>query len=74
MLISLSNMLVQSSVNSYGATAMAGFGAYMKIYGFNILPVTRNGKKRAAYGDPPDFPLRVPYYMDTAGASYVLIH
>lgn len=40
MLISLSNMLVQSSVNSYGATAMAGFGAYMKIDGFNILPVT----------------------------------
>lgn len=40
MVISLSNMLVQSSVNSFGATAMAGFGAYMKIDGFNILPIT----------------------------------
>ena len=33
-------MLVQSSVNSYGAAAMAGFAAYMKIDGFNILPVS----------------------------------
>lgn len=40
MVISFSNMLVQSSVNSFGATAMAGFGAYMKIDGFNILPIT----------------------------------
>ena len=39
MTISLSNVLVQSSVNSFGAAAMAGFGAYMKIDGFNILPV-----------------------------------
>ena len=40
MVISFSNVLVQSSVNGYGATAMAGFAAYMKIDGFNILPVT----------------------------------
>ena len=40
MVISFSNVLVQSSVNSYGAAAMAGFAAYMKIDGFNILPVT----------------------------------
>ena len=33
------NVLVQSSVNSYGALAMAGFAAYIKIDGFNILPV-----------------------------------
>lgn len=39
MVISFSNMLVQSSVNSFGAAAMAGFGAYMKIDGFNILPI-----------------------------------
>ena len=39
MTISLSNVLVQSSVNQFGASAMAGFGAYMKIDGFNILPV-----------------------------------
>ena len=37
--ISFSNVLVQSSVNTFGAKAMAGFGAYMKIDGFNVLPV-----------------------------------
>lgn len=37
--ISFSNVLVQSSVNSFGSSAMAGFGAYLKIDGFNILPV-----------------------------------
>ena len=40
MVISISNVLVQASVNSYGAAAMAGFAAYMKIDGFNILPVS----------------------------------
>lgn len=39
MVISFSNILVQSSVNSYGAAAMAGYAAYLKIDGFNILPV-----------------------------------
>ena len=43
MVISLSNILVQSSVNSFGANAMAGFGAYMKVDGFNVLPVTSFG-------------------------------
>ena len=37
--ISFSNVLVQSSVNTFGAKAMAGFGAYLKIDGFNILPI-----------------------------------
>lgn len=37
--ISFSNVLVQSSVNSFGSLAMAGFGAYLKIDGFNILPI-----------------------------------
>lgn len=37
--ISLSNVLVQSSVNNFGTKAIAGFGAYMKIDGFNVLPV-----------------------------------
>ena len=40
MVISLSNILVQASVNGFGAIAMAGFGAYLKVDGFNILPVT----------------------------------
>lgn len=39
MVISLSNVIIQSSVNSFGSTQMAGFGAYMKVDGFNILPV-----------------------------------
>lgn len=39
MVISLSNVLVQSGINVFGTAAMAGFGAYMKIDGFNILPV-----------------------------------
>ena len=33
MVISLSNVLVQVSVNGYGAAAMAGFAAYMKVDG-----------------------------------------
>lgn len=37
--ISISNVLVQSGINGFGATAMAGFGAYLKVDGFNILPV-----------------------------------
>lgn len=37
--ISFSNVLVQSSVNDYGSIAMAGYTAYLKIDGFNILPV-----------------------------------
>ena len=37
--ISFSNVIVQSSVNSFGADVMAGFAAYIKIDGFNILPV-----------------------------------
>ncbi len=39
MVISLSNVLVQSSINIFGSITMAGFAAYMKIDGFNILPV-----------------------------------
>lgn len=37
--ISFSNVIVQSSVNSFGASVMAGFAAYVKIDGFNIMPV-----------------------------------
>ncbi len=39
MVISLSNVLVQSGINGFGATAMAGYSAYIKVDGFNILPV-----------------------------------
>ena len=39
MVISLSNVIMQSGINSFGKKAMAGFSAYMKIDGFNILPV-----------------------------------
>ena len=37
--ISFSNVIMQSSVNVFGSMTMAGFGAFIKIDGFNILPV-----------------------------------
>ncbi len=37
--LSFSNLLIQSGVNSYGTLAVAGFTAYLKVDGFNILPV-----------------------------------
>lgn len=41
--ISLSNVIVQSTVNSFGAVVLAGFTAYVKIDGFNLLPVLSIG-------------------------------
>ena len=38
--ISLANVIVQSKINSFGADAMAGCGAYAKVEGFAFLPVT----------------------------------
>ncbi len=38
--IDLSNILIQSYINSFGSQAMAGLGAYSKIDGFAFLPVT----------------------------------
>lgn len=38
-IISLSNVIVQANINSFGAAAMAGFGAYSKIDGFVMLPL-----------------------------------
>ena len=37
--IGLANVTVQSSVNSFGPVVMAAYAAYVKIDGFNILPV-----------------------------------
>ncbi len=37
--IVFSNVLIQAGVNAYGTRAVAGFSAYLKIDGFNILPV-----------------------------------
>ncbi|MBR5473841.1 MAG: MATE family efflux transporter [Lachnospiraceae bacterium] len=37
--VSLSNVVVQSNINSFGDLAMAGCGAYMKVDGFAVLPV-----------------------------------
>lgn len=39
-IISIANVVVQSSINLYGAAAMAGCGSYSKIEGFAFLPVT----------------------------------
>ncbi|MGF6375398.1 putative MATE family efflux protein [Clostridiales Family XIII bacterium PM5-7] len=41
--ISLSNVVVQGSINSFGATAMAAYAAYNKIDGFIILPILSLG-------------------------------
>lgn len=38
--IDLSNMLIQSYINSFGRDAMAGIGASLKVEGFMFLPVT----------------------------------
>jgi len=38
-MISVANVFVQSSINSFGAAAMAGCGAYSKLEGFAFLPV-----------------------------------
>lgn len=38
--IGLGNVVIQSNVNSFGAYAMSGLGAYSKVEGFAFLPVT----------------------------------
>ncbi|MBQ9166836.1 MAG: MATE family efflux transporter [Oscillospiraceae bacterium] len=38
--IAMANLVVQSSINSFGAAAMAGCGSYSKLEGFAFLPVT----------------------------------
>lgn len=39
-IIGLSNVVIQSYINSYGEMAMAGIGAYSKIEGFAFIPIT----------------------------------
>lgn len=39
-IVSLSNIVVQSSINSFGALALAGYGAYSKIDGFAMMPAS----------------------------------
>ncbi len=38
-IISIANLVVQSSINVYGSMAMAGCGSYSKIEGFAFLPI-----------------------------------
>ena len=38
--ISIANVVVQTNINSFGKSAMAGCGAYSKIEGFAFLPIT----------------------------------
>ena len=38
-IISLSNAIVQSSINNFGSDAIAGCSAYLKLDGFMILPI-----------------------------------
>lgn len=39
-IIAFANVVVQSNINVFGETAMAGCGAYSKIEGFGFLPIT----------------------------------
>ena len=39
-IISIANVVVQSNINAFGSSAMAGCGAYSKIEGFVFLPIT----------------------------------
>ena len=39
-IISIANVVVQSNINAFGPTAMAGCGSYSKIEGFGFLPIT----------------------------------
>lgn len=39
MVIAFSNIVIQSSVNAFGENLMAAFAAYVKIDGFNFMPV-----------------------------------
>lgn len=38
--ISFSNILIQSNINAFGSSAMAGCGAYSKIQGFAFIPIS----------------------------------
>lgn len=38
-IIALANVVVQSNINAFGASAMAGCGAYAKVEGFGFLPI-----------------------------------
>lgn len=38
-IISIANVFVQTNINAFGALAVAGCGAYMKVQGFAFLPV-----------------------------------
>lgn len=37
--ISLSNVIIQGSINSFGALAMAGCSSYQKVEGFALMPI-----------------------------------
>lgn len=38
-IVSFSNVVVQSNINSFGEVAMAGAGSYQKVDGFAVMPV-----------------------------------
>lgn len=42
-IVSLSNAIVQSSINGFGSAAVAGCSAYLKLDGFMILPILSFG-------------------------------
>lgn len=77
--ISLSNLIVQTSVNSFGATVMAGFAAYIKIDGFNILPVLSISMAATTFAGQnigarkPDRVRKGMYISTVMGAGYSVL-
>ena len=77
--ISLSNLIVQTSVNSFGATVMAGFAAYIKIDGFNILPVMSFSMAATTFAGQnigarkPDRVRKGMYISTVMGAGYSVL-
>lgn len=48
-IISLSNVVVQANINSFGSDAVAGCSSYMKIDGFVVLPIMSFGMAAMTY-------------------------
>ena len=79
MMISFSNVTVQSSVNSFGATLMAAYAAYVKIDGFNILPVLSISMAATTFAGQnigarkPDRVRKGMYISTVMGAGYSVL-
>ena len=78
-LMSLSNVVIQSAINSFGPTLMAAHAAYSKLDGFNILPVISFGNAITTFAGQ-NFGARKPQRVRTGlyvtlamGIGYVIV-